>query len=196
MHSRYQICAQFSAFSWHQLPSGQSVLFIDITPKGVVLCNTIWCYEKFEMKRKLFKAALITGILTTVLSISGLRADDNAIQNIPTDNMAWEVTEEGVGFAPLIGERFNEAYMAMVKLPAGLVSPAHVKTANMFGVVIAGTMTHLAVGADPSLEIALAEGAFYKVPAGIGHISKCISKVDCVTFLYQDGKFDFVPINQ
>jgi len=118
------------------------------------------------------------------------------IQNIPTDQMVWETTEEGVGFAPLVGKRFDEAYMAMVKLPAGLVSPAHVKSANMFGVVISGTLTHLAVGEDSSLEVPLSEGAFYKVPAGIGHVSKCISDIDCVTFLYQDGMFDFVPVER
>jgi len=26
------------------------------------------------------------------------------------------------------------------------------------------------------------------------HVSKCISNVDGVTFLYQDGNFDFVPV--
>lgn len=120
----------------------------------------------------------------------------SVIDNVPADALAWETSEEGVGFAPLVGERFDEAYMAMVKLPAGLISPPHVKSANMYGVVIAGTITHLAVGADPSLEIPLSEGAFYQVPAGVGHVSKCISDVDCVTFLYQDGKFDFVPVDQ
>jgi len=130
------------------------------------------------------------------LGHSDLRAnDESTIDNVPIDQLNWEITGEGVEFAPLLGERFSQAYMAMVKLPAGLVSPAHVKSANMFGVVVAGTITHLAVGADPALEIPLSGGAFYKVPAGVGHVSKCISEVDCVTFLYQDGKFDFIPVN-
>ncbi len=141
-------------------------------------------------------STLLAVPLAAMLGVNASRANDDSIKNVPTDKFAWEITEEGVGFAPLIGERFNEAYMAMVKLPAGLVSPAHVKSANMFGVVITGTITHLEVGADPSLEIPLTEGAFYKVPAGVGHISKCISEVDCVTFLFQDGKFDFVPVAQ
>ena len=146
---------------------------------------------KFQLFRTILVVPFVTTLATTIPS-----ASDAAIENVPTDKLAWEVTDEGVGFAPLIGERFTEAYMAMVKLPAGLVSPSHVKTANMFGVVITGTMTHLEIGADPSLAIPLAEGAFYKVPAGIAHVSRCISDVDCVTFLYQDGKFDFVPVEQ
>lgn len=147
------------------------------------------------MKFNCLSAAV--ALLVLALSLSSVKADEGAaIENVPVDKIVWEITEEGVGFAPLMGERFEEAYMAMVKLPAGLVSPAHVKSANMFGVVISGTITHAAVGADPSLEIPLSEGAFYKVPAGLGHVSKCISDIDCVTFLYQDGKFDFVPVGQ
>jgi len=130
------------------------------------------------------------------LGISSLNADEEAMKNLPASDLPWEVTAEGVGFAPLEGKRFEEAYMAMVKLPAGLVSPAHVKSANMFGVMVSGTMTHVPVGGDASLEIPLSSGAFYKIPAGMPHVSKCISDVDCVTFLYQDGKFDFVPVEQ
>ena len=144
-----------------------------------------------------FNGLLITLILPLfVVGAPNLIAGDGLIQNVPATDLAWEISEEGVGFAPLMGDRFKEAYMTMVKLPAGLVSPPHVKSANMFGVVISGTITHLAVGADPVLEVPLSEGAFYKVPAGVGHVSKCISDVDCVTFLYQDGKFDFVPVKQ
>ncbi|MEE9333933.1 MAG: cupin domain-containing protein [Granulosicoccaceae bacterium] len=139
-------------------------------------------------------AALVLPLMT--LGVTSLNADQEAITNLPTASLSWNMTEEGVGFAPLIGKRFEEAYMAMVKLPAGLVSPAHVKSSNMFGVVVSGTMTHLAVGGDPSLEIPLTQGAFYKIPAGMPHISKCISDVYCVTFLYQDGPFDFVPVEQ
>ena len=143
---------------------------------------------------KLTKLAVAMSFSLSVFAVSSLNADDGSITNVPNTELAWQTTSEGVGFAALIGERFNEAYMAMVKLPAGLVSPAHVKSANMFGVVITGTMTHLAIWADPSMEIPLSQGAFYKIPAGVGHVSKCISETDCLTFLYQDGKFDFVPV--
>lgn len=115
------------------------------------------------------------------------------VTSLPADSLGWETTEEGVAFAPLVGKRFEEPYMAMVQLPAGLASPAHTKTANMFGVVISGAMVHSRVGADPAAETLLPAGSFYKIPANLPHISKCVSVVDCVTFLYQDGKFDFLP---
>jgi nicotinic acid phosphoribosyltransferase len=49
-------------------------------------------------------------------------------------------------------------------LLGGLVSPAHVKTANMFGVVVSGAMVHAAVGADPSAEVRLPDGKFDFLP--------------------------------
>ncbi|MGH1483401.1 MAG: DUF4437 domain-containing protein [Geminicoccales bacterium] len=135
-------------------------------------------------------------LLLTALATPALAGPQQAISNHPVDDLFWETTEEGVAFAPLIGDRMIDPYMAMVRLPAGLVSPPHVKTANMFGVVISGTITHNAVDADPSQETLLPEGSFYKVPAGLPHVSKCVSETDCVTFLYQDGKFDFLPVKQ
>jgi quercetin dioxygenase-like cupin family protein len=120
----------------------------------------------------------------------------SAITNIPSAQLGWDKTEEGVAFAPLVGKRFEGPYMAMVQLPAGLVSPAHTKSSNMFGVVVSGILVHVAVDAVPGDEVLLPVGSFYKIPAKLPHISKCVSETDCITFLYQDGKFDFLPTNQ
>ena len=147
------------------------------------------------MRTQLISAAA-AALSMTLFAADVASTETASIINSPASLLIWETSDEGVGFAPLTGDRFNEAYMAMVRLPAGLVSPAHIKTSNMFGVVVSGTLSHLAVGADPASEVSLSEGSFYKVPAGIAHISKCISDTDCVTFLYQDGKFDFLPIDK
>ena len=119
---------------------------------------------------------------------------DTSIETTPPGDLAWEITPEGVAFAPLVGDRFAEPYMAMVRLPAGLVSPPHVKSADMFGVMVAGEMTHVALDAEADSAPRLPAGAFYRVPADVAHVSACVSEVDCVTFLYQDGAFDFEPV--
>ena len=54
-----------------------------------------------------------------VIAIGTLAADQKEIITIPVSNLDWDTTKEGVGFAPLQGDRFKESYMAMVKLPAG-----------------------------------------------------------------------------
>ncbi len=143
--------------------------------------------------RQIMAMCMVSGALP--MSSADAFAEE-PISNMPIAKMDFETTPEGVGFAPLTGDRFTEPYMAMVRLPAGLVSPPHVKTANMFGVMVSGKMVHIAVDAGPEDEVILPAGSFYKVPAGMPHISKCISDVECITFLYQDGKFDFQPVMQ
>jgi len=118
------------------------------------------------------------------------------ITTLPTESLDWAKTPEGVAFAPLNGDRFSEAYMAMVSLPHGMISPPHIKTADMFGIVVSGSMTHVPAGVDPKDGQLLSAGAFYHVPAGIPHVSSCLSDQDCVTFLYQPGAFDFNVISQ
>ncbi|NNE85287.1 MAG: DUF4437 domain-containing protein [Alphaproteobacteria bacterium] len=142
------------------------------------------------MTRLLALSLLSSGLLylTSTATIA------ESIQNQPAEKLGWKTTPEGVAFAALVGDRFSEPYMAMVKLPSGLISPAHTKTANMFGVIISGAMVHTAVGADPKDDVILPEGSFYKIPKELPHISKCVSETDCVSFLYQDGKFDFLPV--
>lgn len=135
-------------------------------------------------------------VLSATLLTPTLALATGAIKNLPASELAWESTPEGVAFAPLKGNRFKESHMTMVRLPAGLVSPAHTKTANMFGVMISGAMVHRVVGAGLTEETVLAEGPFYTIPKNVPHVSKCVSTVDCVTFLYRDGKFDFVLVSK
>lgn len=45
-------------------------------------------------------------------------------------------------------------------------------------------------------EVFLHEGAFCKIPVGLVRISKCISATARITFLYQDGKFDFLSTDR
>lgn len=112
----------------------------------------------------------------------------------PALALDWVETPEGVAFAALEGDRFTGAYRAMVRLPAGIASPLHVKSATMFGVMIQGEMTHTTKGQDPDSARRVGVGSFYKVPKGLPHISACVSDVPCIAYLYQDGAFDFTPV--
>ncbi|MBL4739596.1 MAG: DUF4437 domain-containing protein [Sneathiella sp.] len=145
-----------------------------------------------------FLNAKILVIFSTALILPGLAKADqsNSIQNIPKKSLNWETTSEGVAFAPLHGDRFKEAYMAMVKLQSGTISLPHVKTSNMFGVVISGTLVHRTMTDRQSEAPPLSKGSFYRIPKDLPHVSSCVSKEPCITFLYQDGKFDFIPVKQ
>ncbi|MGH1415856.1 MAG: cupin domain-containing protein [Pelagimonas sp.] len=114
---------------------------------------------------------------------------------IPASALDWAQTPEGVGFAPLRGDRTTEPYFAMVRLPAGLKSPAHTKSAAMVGLMVSGEMTHVIAGTNPADAPRIGPGGYYEIPANLPHVSSCVSQSPCVTLLYQDGAFDFLPVD-
>ena len=132
--------------------------------------------------------------LALALTSTALQADADPIRLLGPDDVAWQTTPEGVAFAPLQWDRFSEAYQAFVRMPAGTVSPPHVKFANMFGVMLNGEMIHYQTGATPDDARRMGPGFFYSIAAGTPHVSACVSDVPCVVYLYQDGAFDFRPV--
>ncbi|SMX27692.1 hypothetical protein TRP8649_01801 [Pelagimonas phthalicica] len=113
---------------------------------------------------------------------------------VPPAALDWEKTPEGVAFAPLRGDRMRDPYFAMVRLPAGLQSPPHTKSATMIGLMVSGEMTHVLAGQDPHSAPPIGPGGYYEIPANLAHVSSCVSETPCVTLLYQDGAFDFLPV--
>ena len=138
------------------------------------------------------KQILLASTIFALLAPLSVLADQIIL--IEESELAWETTPQGVAFAALQGDRFQESYQAMVKLPAGTVSPPHMKSANMYGVMLQGAMLHYASDGDPATAQKIGPGSFYKIPGGMAHISACISAEPCVTYLYQDAAFDFVPV--
>ena len=133
------------------------------------------------MKRLLCLAALAASPVTA----------DPAIILTPDTMLDWQATPDSVDFAPLSGDREAEAYFAMVRLPAGTISPAHTKSATMYQLLVVGEMTHAAPATDAAT---IGPGAYYEIPADMPHVSACVSATPCLTLLYQDGPFDFVPV--
>lgn len=133
-------------------------------------------------------------ILPLFLTLLACPAVASEITLVGPDALSWHTTPEGVAFASLEGDRFSEAYRAMVRLPSGTTSPPHIKSAVMVGVMLQGRMRHYAADADPGAAPEVGAGGFYKIPAGLAHISACVSAEPCITYLYQDGAFDFLPV--
>lgn len=140
--------------------------------------------------KPLFTATLVAALLSNTAATAG----DITLLN--SDEFAWERTPEGVSFAPLQGDRFAEAYQALVELPPGTISPRHVKSANMYGVMLQGEMIHYSSGATPQDAQRMGPGSYYAIPSGLAHVSACVSDDPCIAYLYQDGAFDFLPVQQ
>ena len=134
--------------------------------------------------------------LALILALSAGPVLSEEITLIDADSLNWKSTPEGVAFAPLEGDRFAEAYRAMVRLPSGTTSPPHIKTASMIGVMLQGRMRHFAARSDPANAPEVGPGGFYKIPGGLAHVSSCVSEEPCITYLYKDAAFDFLPVTE
>ena len=140
------------------------------------------------------KEAFLASIVASLIAPLSAHAEQITLLN--ADDYVWETTPEGVAFSALQGDRFAEPYQALVRLPGGTISPPHVKSANMFGVMLQGEMIHYANGDDPDAAKVIRPGSYYTISSGVAHISACVSNEPCIAYLYQDGAFDFLPIEQ
>ena len=92
---------------------------------------------------------------------------------------------------PAYGDLQHGRHGTFIHMPHGFVSPVHTHTEDYFGVVIKG------VGANPlpgGKIIPLAAGSYWFQKGEEAHVTQCVSDEDCLFFIVQPGKFDYVPM--
>lgn len=112
---------------------------------------------------------------------------ENKVQFGPT-GIKTEIGELKAG--PAFGDFSKGSHGTFLRMPAKFVSPLHNHTADYFGVVIQGVMVNAQPGKP---EVPLPAGSYYFQKGRENHVTKCISDTDCLFFVYQPDKFDFVP---
>jgi len=92
--------------------------------------------------------------------------------------------------APAYGDLTHGPHGTFIRMPAGFTSPIHTHTDDYWGVVISG----VAVNGQPgSKDVPLPAGSYWYQKGGARHVTKCISPNECLLFISQDGKFDYIP---
>jgi hypothetical protein len=102
-----------------------------------------------------------------------------------TDNVHGEVRA-----AAAYGDLSHGVHGSFLKLPGGFASPVHTHTSDEWGVIVAGVAAN---GKPGSPDVLLAVGSYFFQKAGEAHITKCVSENECIIFLSQGGKYDFIP---
>lgn len=101
--------------------------------------------------------------------------------------------DTGVGplkAAPGFGDLSKGAHSTFVKLPAGFVSPLHTHTEDYYGVVVTGVVAN-EVDASAK-DRPLPPGSYWFQKGKAKHVTKCLSANECVVFITQPGKFDYL----
>jgi hypothetical protein len=102
-----------------------------------------------------------------------------------TDNVHGEV-KAAAGY----GDSSRGAHGTFLKLPGNFASPVHSHTSDEWGVVVAGVAAN---GKPGNQDVLLPAGSYFFQKAGEAHITKCVSENECIIFLSQPGKYDFIP---
>jgi len=90
---------------------------------------------------------------------------------------------------PAYGDLARGPHGSFVKMPAGFSSLPHIHTGDYWGVVVTG----VAVNGPPSgSEVPLPAGSYWFQKGGEKHVTKCVSANECLLFISQVGKFDYV----
>ena len=91
--------------------------------------------------------------------------------------------------AAAYGDLAHGAHGTFIKMPAGFVSKVHTHTDDSWGVVISGVGVNEKPGAP---DMALPVGSYWFQKGGERHVTKCISPNECIFFINQSGKFDYL----
>lgn len=108
----------------------------------------------------------------------------------PITEMHYMATGIGpIEVAPGYGDMNKGAHSNYVKIPGNFTSPPHTHSEDYYGVVVAGVVAN---GVEGAQDIPLAPGSYWFQKGKEKHVTKCISATECVFFVTQPGKFDFL----
>lgn len=139
---------------------------------------------------RLTLAGLAVGAIATISA--ALAADAGVSKNVPVTKLKF--FETGVGplqAASAYGDLQKGEHATYIKMPAGYVSPPHTHTEGYFGIVISGVGANGVAGA-PDVELPV--GSYWYQKAKEAHVTKCLSANECIFFIGQPGKFDYLPV--
>jgi hypothetical protein len=92
--------------------------------------------------------------------------------------------------AAAYGDLGHGEHGTFIRMPPGFVSPLHTHTEDYWGVVISGVAVN---GKQGSQDVQLPAGSYWYQKGGEPHITKCVSPNECLFFISQKGKFDYLP---
>jgi len=139
------------------------------------------------------KKSLMLGISLIAVAGLGYAADSTKIGTMTAaDQMEWRemAPSSPLKFVILWGDRSKDEYAMLLKMPAGFVAPIHAHTGDYYGMNLTGSWRHSFDGGEQK---ELPPGSYVFQP-GLGmHGDACVGPDDCILFIHQHAKGDFIP---
>lgn len=139
------------------------------------------------------KKSLLLGLsIIATVGFGGPAASAGDGTMTSADQMQWQEMAPGSPLKIVIlwGDRSKGEYAMLLKLPAGIVVPIHAHTGDYYAVNLTGTWRHSFDGGE---ERPLPPASYVFQP-GLGmHGDACVGPEDCILFVHQHVKGDFIP---
>ncbi len=97
-----------------------------------------------------------------------------------------------VSMAVVWGDFKKGKHGAFHKFKAGTKIENHTHSANLYGVVVQGTLETGPEGSPKKL----GPGSYFMDSANDPHVTNCISTEDCILYVHTSGKFDMKPVKK
>jgi hypothetical protein len=156
-------------------------------------CDDRWDSLRLRVMKKIAILSVV-GSLCGVAFVAGV-AVGKAAPPQPKFVASEEVKWDDVGgpkLGVLTGDSKKGPYGALMRLPAGFTSPLHSHTGAYEAIQISGTSSHWLKGEDGTKAKKMTPGSYWSMPAKLDHVSSCAPGQDCVVYVWQKTKFDFV----
>jgi len=138
---------------------------------------------------------VVAVVLCTGTAGAGAAPEGKHSVNTPVTQLQYFSTGVSDGLhgelraAGAYGDLGKGAHGTFIRMPAGFVSPVHIHTEDYWGVVISGVAVNGPPGAEP---VQLPAGSYWFQKGGERHVTQCVSPNECLFFISQQGKFDYV----
>lgn len=136
-------------------------------------------------------ATLVTGAFVAGVAV-GKSDPAPKVKFVANEEVKWDDLGGGPKFALLTGDYQKGPYGALMRLPAGFTSPLHSHTGTYEAVEISGTSSHWLKGEDGKKAKKMTPGSYWTINGKVEHVSACAAGTDCVFFVWQKTKYDFV----
>jgi hypothetical protein len=133
--------------------------------------------------------ALVAGGFFAGVAV-GKGAEDK-FKSIAVDSLKYDDLG-GPKMAQISGDYKKGPYSGLLKLPAGFTSPLHSHSGDYEAILVEGQMRNWLKGDDGSKAVKLNPGSYWTMPAKLEHVSACAAGKDCVIYVWQKTKFDFI----
>lgn len=120
-------------------------------------------------------------------------APDDATRVVPAAKLKFYRNAQGFTVANGWGDPARGPHSNYIRMAGRSASGPHTHSFSYYGVVISGVVANEPAAATK--DHALAVGSYWYQKGREPHVTKCISKEDCLFFVTSKGSFDYLPVS-